>query len=606
MNRNHPSEMIERKSREIRRVDPTAESHARIRAATSALLVNPPERVVFWSGAGISGDAPTQGPLGLVLTNRALDQAFDASSLLTPLREAYRALGLNRDKPRLESVLDIATAEHGVELLSELLSDLATPPSNGDHQFFAAHTRRGGYHVTTNFDGCIEAANGDPTHIVHVHGLLSGPGGPAQLGARISTVERGITGSVMEALDQALTAADLLVVVGYNGLDYFDVDPYWRAASSRGVFRDKTVLWVNHDEIDWALFSGTDCTRKQLRIFEEIGHARVLELAAPTRQVLNLMAGRWGISWIPEPPHTEERTAPRVSLVENQKRRATTRFLAAAGLSAQIRERLSGETLDAQEHLWAADAAWAAGRYGEAQSHWDSAYVGGDPTTIARRLERQGACMWLRGQLLRARRVLSYALEDPRTNGCAPEVRLTTAETLGRVLVHMARLPDTRLLVTRRWKVLALTALDEAESALSAPMGIDQQARVESVRADLTGKSVDIEAESGPRRDFDEAEWLHSMLNYEHAWLRSRAEAAERGEGEPPRPSEFVQHRDRFRALGAEGDAARVPLLPEAMMAFGVWDSIRGLSSCDFTPYHLVRLSVGCVMQRMKRRVISS
>ena len=77
-----------------------------IRSAARALFVHPPDRVVFWSGAGISGDAPTQGPLGWALTDRALEQAFDAPSLLAPLREAYHALGLERVRPRLESVLD--------------------------------------------------------------------------------------------------------------------------------------------------------------------------------------------------------------------------------------------------------------------------------------------------------------------------------------------------------------------------------------------------------------------------------------------------------------------------------------------------------------------
>ena len=164
------------------------------------------------------------------------------------------------------------------------MAELKSSPPNGDHQFFAAHTRRNGYHVTTNFDGCIEAANGDPSRVVHVHGLLSGPGGPTQLGARISTVERGISGEVSDALDDAFTAADLLVVVGYSGLDYFDVDPYWRDASFRGLFRTKTVVWVDHDETDWALVSGTDCTRNNCVFSKRLVTPEFMNLSHPLKQ----------------------------------------------------------------------------------------------------------------------------------------------------------------------------------------------------------------------------------------------------------------------------------------------------------------------------------
>ena len=76
-----------------------------------------PERVTFWSGAGISKDAPTQAPLGIALTERALEQAFERDTLLRELRAAYRALELDRALPRLETVLDVAADEHGTDIL---------------------------------------------------------------------------------------------------------------------------------------------------------------------------------------------------------------------------------------------------------------------------------------------------------------------------------------------------------------------------------------------------------------------------------------------------------------------------------------------------------
>lgn len=38
----------------------------------------PPRSVVFWSGAGVSRDVPTGGPLGAELTTRVLARYFDA------------------------------------------------------------------------------------------------------------------------------------------------------------------------------------------------------------------------------------------------------------------------------------------------------------------------------------------------------------------------------------------------------------------------------------------------------------------------------------------------------------------------------------------------
>ena len=110
-----------------------------LRSAALDLFAAPPDQARFWSGAGISGDPPTQGPLGYALTDRALEQAFDRDVLLDKLRGTYAALGLPRDRPRLESVLDAAAVEHGIEILDGLLADLREPPEprfvmGGNHQ----------------------------------------------------------------------------------------------------------------------------------------------------------------------------------------------------------------------------------------------------------------------------------------------------------------------------------------------------------------------------------------------------------------------------------------------------------------------------------------
>jgi NAD-dependent SIR2 family protein deacetylase len=81
----------------------------------------------------------------------------------------------------LESILEIVTVEYALDVLSELLDDLKAPPPNGNHSFFAEHTHQGGFHITTNFDRCIESANGDVNRVLHVHGSLGESGDVAQL-----------------------------------------------------------------------------------------------------------------------------------------------------------------------------------------------------------------------------------------------------------------------------------------------------------------------------------------------------------------------------------------------------------------------------------------
>ncbi len=60
-----------------------------LRSSALDLFAAPPDQTTFWSGAGISGDPPTQGSIGCALTDRALEQAFDRDVLLDKLRGAY-------------------------------------------------------------------------------------------------------------------------------------------------------------------------------------------------------------------------------------------------------------------------------------------------------------------------------------------------------------------------------------------------------------------------------------------------------------------------------------------------------------------------------------
>jgi hypothetical protein len=548
----------------------------------SSMLSLDPGRIAFWSGSGISVDAPTQGPIGDELTNRALKEAF-TSELLDKLLMAYSSLGLDRKGPRLESVLEVAVREHGLPILLELMADLAVAPPNESHGFFARHTAAGGGHVTANFDECIERAGGVESRIVHCHGRLTTDDGGESLGARLSLLERGFDHAHKGRLDEVIVGRDAMVVVGYGGIDHFDVDPYWRSLSEEGAMEGKAVLWIEHQSSGWNLLRGKQCTVAQLSSFRA-GGAEVAQVQAPTRAVLVVLANAWGLTPPGPPPPREHRAVPTLGLDLAQRSGATLRFFSFAGMHKEVGQLLPSAGLGADEHLWAAQAAWAAGRYRLADWHWSMASRD-DAAGRAFRAERAAAVMWLRGQLLGAYRHLKGAIATADAEvGIDPEQRLVMAETLGRILVHMHRLPDVRAFATRSRRRHVLALLDSAQADAGRALPTELRARVGSVRADLgapNGGNNDFD----PVADFEQSDALGWMMNYVHGELRKQA-----SNGRTSSAHELREHAGRFEALGDFADAARVPLPPGAGPAFSPKETWRGFSQMDFTRWHRARL----------------
>ena len=569
----------------------------------SMLLDLSPADVIFWSGAGISGDTPTCGPLGATLTSTALREGFE-EDLPTVMQAAYEALGVHRTLPRLESVLDVSVAEYGVNILRDLLAPIHNTPPNANHRFFAEHTALGGMHVTANFDNCIEQAGADPSRVIHFHGRYRHPDDLTGLGARLSTIERGFDQQTRQELDEVIDAARAVIVAGYSGLDYFDVDPYWRDAAERGLFEGRQVIWLHHTSDDVTVISGPDCKQKQLLTMRQHG-AEVHELHGATRVTLDTLARRWSLPAIPQPRPCPTPDARTTTVRDTRQQQATTRFFVHVGLRAQVRRRLEDHASTTEEHGWLADAYWGAGRYRQAADHWALAHPGNDSNSITARREREAACLWLQGRLRKARRLLTHTMADTRLRDADPQNRLLLAETLGRVLVHMRRLPDTRLLVPKRSIRAAADALDAAERAFAAATGRAQlpvhlRTRAQGVREALTGERQrpGTPASDGPVRDFDEYEALGAMLNYRHASLRARVEIPRPEDGGRPAPIEYERLRDSFRIVGDTADAARVPLLPGAATVFPFRQVLKDLHGCDFSRYHLLRLTGLHLFQR--------
>ncbi|MDP3984888.1 MAG: hypothetical protein Q8Q52_07805 [Acidimicrobiia bacterium] len=204
-----------------------------------------PADVVFLTGAGISANAPTNGPVGYELTTRALSNAF-LPETLEEVQRGYEALGFGAGRmPRVEAILEIAARVHGQEVLEDLLEDLAVARPNEFHRFFAEHVLAGGGHLTANFDTAIERAVVG-AEVLHFHGSLAF--GTAGLGATLSRIERGFPDEVGAELRELLVGQHrhTLVVAGYSGLDFFDMDPFITAHADELRNSIDRLIWIEH------------------------------------------------------------------------------------------------------------------------------------------------------------------------------------------------------------------------------------------------------------------------------------------------------------------------------------------------------------------------
>lgn len=539
-----------------------------------------PAATAFFSGAGISADAPTSAPIGNELVDRALAHAFEPGTAET-LNGYYSKLELGRCRPRLETVLEIARRVHGDAVLEDLLSDLHAPP-NDLHALFAWHAGGGGRHITANFDTCIErAADTFTPDVFHFHGSL----GSGELGVTLGRIERGLPADIRAALDERLLAdgVDLVVFVGYSGSDFFDVDPYLRGIEA-GTLAGRRVLWLTHT----ATVSPARAGRPQLEWLARAG-AKTAELNAPTREALNAFAGRWGRPLLGTPGPRAPHWAASVSVAEDARRQATLELYTLMGLHRETARRLSVDT-DDQEPL--AHTRWAQGRYREAGVAWQRSRA---HASAAARAEREGAVLWIRGQYREARDVLVTAIEQHAED---LDEQLLLAETLARVYQHAKRFVDSRCLATPALREFLRARLPDPDelAARGQPLGVHLRARVFSVRWVL---GLEVQEDADPVESFNQFEALNAQLNYRQGQLRERADLGLAD------AEDFRRQRRDFATIGATGDAARAVLLGGPGV-FSLREILDAAASLDVTDRHRLRLvaasAVGAARRWLRRK----
>ncbi|WP_346619292.1 hypothetical protein [Blastococcus montanus] len=541
-------------------------------------------KTLLWSGAGVSAEAPTNGPLGVTLTEEALDRLF-----LPGTREEVDAVfsSFGRSGPRLESVLGVGLQDdaHGLAGLG-LLDQLAAGEPNRLHRFFARHVAVGGRHVTANFDLCIERALAAPSAaaaILHFHGRLDDPPS-VRAGGSVALLQHGLSDSVAHELAGWLGAADLVVFLGYSGSDYFDVDPFFRQWVKTGAARGKTFLWVVHDEQpadppDVVL--GASCRQPQLEAFHSAG-GRAMQLHARTADVLAALAKEWRL----EPPEPAEpwqgyrrRSSPLGSA--GARAAATTLLWDHVGSSERVLRHLPDASLPTRRSsALAAEAAWGSGRYGLARRHYRRAHAGRAVVDRVARWERIGATLWVQGRWTAAVVVLALTLRLAERRGVDPG---PVPETLVRVLDHMRRSPDTRWLSMLR---VARWAHEHIPDPDPRGQGVALAARFGDLRGRLDGdeeRRVDEALAS-----FTQFDSLHAVLNFVHGGIRRSAESGRVDVATVRRQVALAT------ALGRPESLHTLVLMPGLGAYFGWRDRLSSAFALQISSWHrLRRLAAG-------------
>jgi hypothetical protein len=569
-----------------------------------------PDQVVFLTGAGISANSPTDGPVGLELTERALRYAF-LPDTLERVRAVYRLLGLDRQAPRLEAVLDVAARVHGVRVLEELLSDLRISTPNSLHLFFRQHLQSGGRHVTANFDKLVDGGD-ERLGVVHVHGMM--PSDPTlleieRLGARLSTVELGFDPETRNRLLGALCARQraTLVVVGYSGLDFFDVDPFIRESVEELRSHISRVVWVIHkqDVAPSILAPDNDVSAwpPMLRTLARADIECVLVEGA-TAAFLDTLASTWGFERVVDAGHRAPRwTMPR-ELDELAKASASRHLFLHMGMLRDHEELLSAlpALRDSVDSATLAEIAWQQMDYRAAFAYWRTAFSGTDPVNVSRRLERAAACHWVRGSYFRAYFLAQRAFTMARRSE-DEETRALCVEMVARILVHMGRVPDTRWFSTRTRRARVSSQVERHLREHSC--GTHTRERLMSALGDLRNDPERDGPSYGPApgtgiprgsESFSQHESLSAVVDYERGEKR-RAVA----EGHEALTLSWLQtHSAKSEALGKKGAVAGLLTLPGAERFFTPNTAVESIRELNVTWWHRHRI-LAAYKRRLRR-----
>lgn len=597
---------------------PVDDSHV-LDGTLSRLAAVGPAAVTFWSGAGVSRDEPSALPAAAALTERVFDTFFtsyggrDPYSVVMdyhaaigwtvePLCDRLPDVGPSVRLPRLEAVLGVADRTLGGHRALRILDVMGTAPPNRLHRLFARHLGAGGTHVTANFDDCIERAHvklygtaPDPRRLLHFHNSVRDDPDHESLGATLARIESGFPAAMAAELTGVLAGSPAVVVTGYSGSDFFDVDPML-ARLDPGTLAGRLVVWVNHETARTEHPATHPSARRpaMARLLERAG-AEVVVLCGDTADIMARLGHALGLPPL-EPVEPGRPVWTDVPVAPRERIAATLALHRALGLVGEVGALLDDESV--RTACAAADVRrarsewlWEQGRWRDLRKLWWSE-PRPEGVSAAERAERIGACLWVEGRLLPA-----YLWLRHHRRRAQPDEVSRLVETEGRSLEHLARVPGVRWLA----RLLIRRFLRETAD-LGAGDDIGLRRKVDDVRSSLTALAA-----GGPRQG-DRAEedrvWyvetgsVLGSLNYEHRLLRDTYDLAL---DDAYLDRAYRSTAERYASIGSVSGELRTHLLPGAERVFTFGEYVTALRRLQYGPVHRTRLAARFAIVRSAR-----
>lgn len=556
-----------------------------------------PEDVTVLSGAGISVEGPSSLPTGWELTERIFTAYFPPGTLDTVLRAhldiGWTATppcpddpaGTDPKLPRLETVLGVVSRVHGEQAVDDSVADVARAEPNRLHRFLAHHLTRGGGHLTANFDECVEKAGATLGHapgpggMLHFHGATGPHGGV--LGATLERIEKGFPPDLADRFIDGLRARPVLLVLGYSGGDFFDVDVAVNGLAA-GDLTGMRVLWLLHSNHAPHVVTDDKILPPLVAGLRRAG-ARVDVLCGPTSVVLDVLCRSWGFPALGD-AGARHPDPPAIAVDDSLREVAALELFLEIGVFTQVRKLLAappGKASSALIRSATSATLWELGRWNDLRRYWRRVR----PATAGervRRRERIGATWWVQGRLVPAYLWLTW--HRRRADGEAAQV---LAETEGRVLEHMLRTPD-----------LAWFARPTARKLLHVLDAAGQVAGVRPYRTRSDLRSSLEHAVAGAARDnhasvssewFGQAGSLLAWVTYRHRTLRDTYHPLV---GEAELRASYGELRNQYEALGSRSGALRTILLPGAERVFTTREVLRDLRRLQHGTWHRIRILV--------------
>lgn len=261
---------------------------------TTVLSIDP-SKTIIWAGAGISCEAPSKLPLGNGLTDAFLKamlgdkwKAFVAlwNNYFPQIKDSVKDgkwksppeignytegdIDIPNEKARTRPRLEYIIGE--MDKLDKYFNNtpfqnpqnkkmFSRKPSINALSYFSkvepclAHYRiadlvkRGAVFVTTNFDNGVEKAlhldsskivkhyhtdaisDGHGGYIYHIHGIATD--NPNNLGTTIFSLSKGLSEDFQEYLKSLFLLGYDILFIGYGGVDFFDVEPFFKSLRSQ-------------------------------------------------------------------------------------------------------------------------------------------------------------------------------------------------------------------------------------------------------------------------------------------------------------------------------------------------------------------------------------